>query len=345
MDNELLRDIFTDSISESVKNTTRKDKEHPLKRIVLPGEYETAKQVSVNTETAFKVVFEENKEWLLSLKPRLLNINDYSESSSALAEIRAYSYLLIAGVLVKPISINKSSPTAEFSVDENNETVFIEVHAKQSNSLEAEELEKFYNKTPQFQKGQVWCVGEHIVSPFGKPETSEVTTENVISKIAPIKNKEHQFSAIDTSILWLDFQDETWQLLMTIAQLLPVSTWNGAFFSGGIWYAFYGWKDAPIFENFSLECPFMSPIIKMRHEGRFQKRTNLDAVVISFPRATVVLENPESQKPIKPWLWRKLISMPWFNFEYSYLNWPNPNLRQKLESQRNTLIALSNLAE
>ncbi len=54
MNNELLRNIFTDSEIESVKNTTRKDKEHPLKRIILPNKPNTiARQVSVNTEKAF----------------------------------------------------------------------------------------------------------------------------------------------------------------------------------------------------------------------------------------------------------------------------------------------------
>ncbi len=307
------------------------------------------------------MVFEENKKWLSILKPRLLDINDYSESSSALAEIRAYDYLLEAEILVRPLP-RKSYPTSDFSIEENNEKVSLEVYAKQLNGIESKDLENFYNERPQFQEGKNTYTKVHIITPFGKPKENENifesfeelsreqkqqenTTEIAIKKIAFIKDKENQLSATETSILWLDFQDEDWDLLMKVNQLLPVITWHGLFYSGAIWYAFYGCKDAPIFENFSIESPFLTPINKMRHEGRFQTSTNIDAVVISFPRATVVLENPESQKPIKPWLWRKLISMPWFNFEYSYLNWPNPNLKQKLESQRNTLIALSNLAE
>lgn len=360
MDNESLRLIFTDSDIESVKNTRRKDKNHPLKRILFPDN-QTDIQVSGNTERAFKRIVEENKEWLLSLKKRLLDFGDYSEASSALAEIRAYHYLLEAGILVRPLP-RKSSATPDFSIEENNEKVSLEVHAKQLNGIESKDLENFYNEKPQFQEGENICIEEYVIAPFGKPKEKknilesfeelnkeqkqqENTTEIAIKKIASIKDEENQFSPTETSILWLDFQDEVWNLCMNVNQLLPVISWHGDFYSGAVWYAFYGWENAPIFENFSIESPFLTPINKMLSEGRFQRRTNIDAVVISFPSKTVVFENPNSQKPIKPWLWRKLINMPWFNFEYSYLNWPNPNLKQKLEIQKNTLIALSNLAE
>lgn len=78
----------------------------------------------------------------------------------------------------------------------------------------------------------------------------------------------------------------------------------------------------------------------MLHDGRFLQTTKLDAVIVSLPRNTMILENPESAKPIEPWLHRKLLLLPRLNIEYSYLNWPVRNLKQRIELQRETLTAL-----
>lgn len=88
----------------------------------------------------------------------------------------------------------------------------------------------------------------------------------------------------------------------------------------------------------------VNDVVKMRHQGRFRQETKLDAVVVSFSRDTIILENPYSRKPIKPWLWKRLVVLPRFNFEMSYTNWPAVNLRPRIELEQEKLIALSSIA-
>jgi hypothetical protein len=191
----------------------------------------------------------------------------------------------------------------------------------------------------------------HRTVPLGRPKIVKTITENplietiteeAISKLASIKQTERQMSSEETSILWLDFQDEIWNLLDTRDRVLPLKTHNNAFQSGELWYAFYGWKDAPIYEEFRWDM-LLGDVVKMRHEGRFRQDTKLDAVVISFSGDTIILENPYSQKPIKPWLWKRLVLLPRFNFEMSYTNWPAVNLRQRIELEKEKLIGLSSI--
>lgn len=341
-----LKLILNDSEIEYITNTTLKDRCHPVKRLLYPRDrVERDFQVVVNTERALRHLIQHHRQWLMNLKPRLLNIDDYSTSSGALGEIRAFGYLLEAGILVNPISGNG----ADFWVEYDQEKVLVEVHSKQFHHKESESLENFYNylrgENTKIYQNEGWVVGEHISVPCGKPKKHENVTENAISKLSAIKQREHQMSRDHTSILWLDFQDEIWDLLDTVDRVLPVRTWNSAFYSGELWYAFYGWKDAPIFEEFRFDMPyFLGQQVKMRHEGRFRNSTKLDAVIITFSRNTVILENPSSEKAIKPSLWKKLVFLPWFKFEYSYTNWPVADLIHRFDLDKQKLITLSNVS-
>ena len=332
---------LSESEIENIRNTSIKDRCHPVKRLLYPKDRgERDFQVIKNTERALRHLQQHHTQWLRNLKPRLLNIDDYSNSSGALGEIRAFGAILEAGISVEPIIENG----ADFGVEDNQEKVFIEVHSKQLHDKESESLEKFYNdlrnERTESDRNTGWVIAEHRTVPYGKPQEGENVTENAISKLCAIKQREHQMSTDYTSIIWLDFQDELWELLDTVDRVLPVRTWNRAFYSGALWYAFYGWEDAPIFEHFRLDR-LLGDVVKMRHPGRFRNSTKLDAVIISFSRNTVILENPFSKKAIKPSLWKKLIFLPWFNFEYSYTNWPAVNLRQRIELEQEKLIGLS----
>ena len=342
-----LKLLLDDAEIECITNTTVKDRCHPVKRLLYPrNEVERDSQVIENTERALRHLKQHHTQWLMNLKPRLLNIDDYSTSSGALGEIRAFGSILQAGISVKPISRNG----ADFLVEDNQEKVLIEVHSKQWYQPQSEALEKFNkdfrNEITKSDRKPGLVIREHKIVPFGEPQEGENVTENVISKLCAIKKSEHQMSTDYTSIIWLDFQDELWELLDTVDRVLPVRTLNKAFYSGEFWYAFYGWEDAPIFQDFSLDMP-NDVEKKMRHPGRFRnstKPTKLDAVIISFPRNTVILENPFSKKAIKPSLWKKLTFLPWFNFEYSYTNWPAMNLIQRIELEEEKLKKLIELS-
>jgi len=90
-----------------------------------------------------------------------------------------------------------------------------------------------------------------------------------------------------------------------------------------------------------IEAGACRSLNKMRHDGRFRQNTKIDAVIVSFPKDTIILENPFSRKPVQAWLWRKLTLLPDFNFELSHLNWPRADLSQRIETQKITLEALA----
>lgn len=348
MNSEFLTSIFEQEELESIKKAPNQDRKHPLKRLLFP-EVERDSQVSINTEIAIRHILPKHRDWILKLKKRLLALDDYSHSSSALSEIRAFGDLLMCGISVEPVITSKSKKTPEFVVMNQDPKVFIEVHAKQINNEEAKSLSAFIKNPFASKTGNTYSnkkckvsVAEHICTPFGKPKLRESVTENVISKIAQRKNNEGQFSENAPSILWLDFQDESWDMLssLMVKKTLPVMSANGAFYSGDIWYAFYGWKGAPIFENFSLNLPY--DFNKMSHCGRFRDpNTKIDAAIISFERDIVILENPWSQKPVNPSLWKQFFSHKWFNFEYSYMNWPTYNLSERIKLDQQKIMAIA----
>lgn len=336
-----LRSIFDSGQIETIKNLRWKDRRHPLQRLLFPQERDA--RVAYNTGVALYAVFEHDARWMLAQKHRLLSIDSYNDVSSVLGEVRAYGSLIHCELQVKPGAIGSVSEPDFFIEDK----VYIEVHAKQPEPSEALSLEQHNNARFQSQPSEGVSVRMHFYAPFGSPKRGESITRNAIQKLAQIKQKEEakqQFSDVLASILWLDFQDEAWNLIITANDAIPLISHQGGFYSCPLWYAFYGWKGAPVFQGEMVEGGIKRAADKMRHDGRFRQGTKIDAVIASFPRATVILENPFSRKPVQPQLWRKLTRLQNFTLELSHINWPQADLKQRIEIQKNALEALANEA-
>lgn len=326
---------FTDEEISRIKNFQFKGGlSHPIKSILFPDNNNSP--LANNTMRALRII---DKNWILSKKRRLLNFKEYGEAASVLGEIRAYGYLMECKLSVKPTSTN-STRTPDFEIKNGNEKVLIEVFNRLYNENELKALDEFHGETIPLKQGQA-ISRTHSVFPFGKPKSGENVSENIISKLSNTKEEKGktQLSENYTSILWLDFQDDIWWIF-DANRVFPIITRDGLIHSGEIWYAFYGWKGAPIFERRTLDLIRINDYPKMKHEGRFRQPTIVDAVIMVFPQYTVILENPNSLKPVKPWLWEKLISLPNFNYEYSYLNWPKDNLKKRVELQKQLIKAL-----
>lgn len=230
-----------------------------------------------------------------------------------------------------------AKPEPDFHISSGSSQARVEVFSKQMDDVEADELRVFRRELLEFPANRRWANKEHWVTPFGKPKPYELVTENVINRVAAIKQDDRQLSDSETSILWLDFQDETWQLVMRADAAVPISTWNGELFSGGIWYAHYGWKGAPIFEGHSGESGLSSHVQPMQHDGRFRRGTKADLVFISLPKGTIALENPESSKLASNPPWDRMIDLPWFALEMSWCDWPARNLSARIDLERATI--------
>ena len=324
---------LTDSDLDNIKSIKKKHEEHPLKRLLCSDD-EAAKQTLCNTSRALKNILFKKREWLSkSIRKRLLNKKDFTESSSVLAEIRGLGYLLEAGFDIDFKKLNESRP--EYWIKKGSDEAIVEVHSKHMSAEEMKALENHHNQ-PFDSTDSPIQFREHIITPFGKPKNGkENTTINVIQKLAGIKNVENQFSKNITSILWLDFQGETWSMAPRPRSIFPVSSWREGFYSGEFWYAFYGWKGCPVFEGMTHRH-----IKKMQHDGRFYQTTNIDAVVISLLNTTLIMENPNSAKKIKNNFIENIFRLPWYRHEYSYLNWPAQNLQKRLDYDIENILAL-----
>ena len=58
--------------------------------------------VAANTENAARSILRKDKNWITKLKPRLLDTSDFTNSSSALGEIRGFGALLNTAIAVNP---------------------------------------------------------------------------------------------------------------------------------------------------------------------------------------------------------------------------------------------------
>lgn len=144
-----------------------------------------------------------NKQWLSSLKSRMMEIKDYTTSSAALGELRAYGYLLMAGVEVKPVPCQKGIGTPEFECSFNGNPFIVEVHSKQMNNEETRAYQEFKKEETTAP------VRMHTITPFGKPDANkpgDTVCLNAISKICAMKQRGHQLSKEIPSIIWLDYQ-------------------------------------------------------------------------------------------------------------------------------------------
>ncbi|HKO98132.1 MAG TPA: hypothetical protein VJU86_14135 [Pyrinomonadaceae bacterium] len=332
----LLQSLFTSAELSFLKAVRRKDRRHPWRRLFFPNEEDTA--FIDNTSQALGLIFERDKGWIERKKRQLRSVESFEAASSLLGEIRAYGSLLSVGLETRSGKVgSKSEP--DFLVENH---VFVEVHTKQSEPNEACALDRF-NQGSKLTTSD--STGIHANSPFGAPNRDDSVTRIAIQKLAQIKQKEeevkNQFSALNPSILWLDFQDETWNGIIDASFAKPLTVWNEEYYSGPLWYAFYGWTGAPVFQGETkLQRPRRT-VTRMEHDGRFRRGTKIDAVVASLPRDTIILENPSSQQPIQSWIGDKLGSLPNFNSDYSFVDWPNGNLSARVASQKASLEALA----
>ena len=333
---------FTDREKQLVKDVVLEDRRHPLARLIFPTKRDC--QAVANTEQPLRDVHERDPDWLKKVKPRLLNTQDYSEAASALAELRAYGYMIEAGIPAVPVKEN-SEKSPDFGIEFDGNRLPVEVYSKQMNKEEREALARFHNEPIQAKPGQNIICREHETTPFGKPKCGENVTENVISKIAGIKEEDKQLSRELPSILWLDFQDETLDLVLEADAAFPLMSDREGLYAGGVWYAFYGWKGAPIFEGKSTEERACRTFVRMQHKGRFRGGTLADTAVLAFGQSTVILDNPWSNKQLPPAISSALIRLPWFSIERSQMNWPVKDLLQRIDVTKRCVERMAEVAK
>ena len=314
------------------------------------------------TENAARLIYRHNPDWLKELKARLLATDDYTHASSALGEMRAYGALLETWMNVSPgpkVPYSKASP--EFGVDNGDGDVIVEVHTRQLDNAEADGLKKHQEElrlahkeaVAQVQsKGgtkNVVTIGEKEVFPTGAPnpeKKGDTWVTNTISRIASIKEKEHQIDPERPFVLWLDLQDySVWGFALNLEFFRPLFSEgrDGFINSGPLWFALYGKKGDPLL--YSRGFDYRS--LPLAHDGRFYQTmtkshgepTRISAVVYSTVGATMVMENPNAVRPLPEKFRAALMKVPDFRLDLSIMEWDPGLVSLTIEQDRKMVVA------
>lgn len=295
-------------------------------------------------------------DWLASIKSRIVQTADFAEAASALAEIRCYGAMLEAGFELRPVATSKvkgvATPDFEFVLD--GEDGAVEVTTKLEHDAQVErakaiaegqDLQGVERSVFETKAGKATFTA-YESHPFGAPhpgKAGDTTQTNAISRICSIKAKETQYADGKPSLLWIDFRDlGTWPNILSPDNAFPLmSGRNGTLTSGAIWYGFYGWKGAPVFEE---DRPGIQSYSTMGHYGRFNpgtpKPSRYSAAIICLVEKTLLFENPLATVPLSPMLRTQLTRLPRFDISYAVAEWQTGDLQKKLEVENSLITAL-----
>ena len=325
---------------------------HPLVSAALrPGARQQPRQISVNTCRALQHVLRQFPDWPRNLKPRLLDAKDWSNAQSALAEIRACGGLLEARFPIQLGGRNiATGAKAEFHITMDQTETVIEVWGRNLGEGDrkriAAELEASA-KTEHVTGGTI-TISSAAVAPFGAPtpgKKGDTILTNIISRIAAIKEREHQAHDQRPFVLWIDLQSEGALMFDFSPHHQPLSSWNGVVTSGGYWHALYGRKGDILLEPSGR---FVHRTM-MQHEGRYYQTmkkhdgsTRISGCIFSSPKTTAILEHPAAPFPLTASFRRQLLQLPWFSIALSLANWSEHLVERQLAVQREYITAVIN---
>ena len=297
--------------------------------------------------------WDDGAKWLKEKTEKLLDLKGVNNASAAMAEIRAFGGLIESGFKVEPVE-ETDKPTPDFVATTRDQTVAFEVAAKHQDKEQDKLREGIYNAmhgngpVPPSVEHSVYqnrhgsikiSVSEH--HPGGKPnpeKPNDSAQTNFISRVCAIKGCEKQIPNDKASVLIIDFNDfgRPMAPLTLIDQTEPAIACLYGFTSGALWYAFYGWKEAPVFEG---DMRF-----KMEHDGRFRLKgkqsSKLSAALIVLPEHVVCFENPSAAFPLTESTRLCLTRFPRFDLKHSVLDWYQGDVEQQLKLDRRMITAL-----
>jgi hypothetical protein len=216
-------------------------------------------------------------------------------------------------------SVPYSNVSPEFGVDAGDGAVIVEVHARQLDGSQAQGLQEHHEDllrthrdavakaNVEGRRGNVVTTGATELFPTGVPDPGkpgDSVLTNTISRFAGIKSKETQIDPELPFVLWLDIHDPTvWGLDVADQLFSPLYSQQigGKVNCGPFWFALYGRKGDPLLASRGYDYRSMP----MAHEGRFKQvmkshggQSRVSAVVFSFPKGTVLMENPNAVRPL-----------------------------------------------
>ncbi len=294
--------------------------------------------------------------WLRDLVPRLTDVLDASGSSSALAEVRAYGGLLECGFSVSPIPRTDDS-TPDFNVDAGDGEMTVEVFAKHQDKDEDDTVAlmgESYGPFPDTihrshrmvqdankQEARELIITTAAICPGGVPDSSkpgDSVQANLISRICGVKKNECQIPGDKPAVLIIDFchfGGPDMSSFTKVDQAFPIVSGHRGITSGALWYAVYGWKNTPVFQEGHKEFK------RMGHDGRFRlagdRKSKLSAVLMVLNDCSVLLENPWATKRLTHRARMKLCRYPWFDLSHSIADFHTGDCDTQLQIHHNVI--------
>lgn len=303
-------------------------------------------EVLTNQSVAIVANAAKNIDWLRALHPRLVRLDDHEEAAAALAELRAYGAFVEAGFAVTPIP-RAATTTPDFTVDAGDGAVVVEVFTKNQDAAQKAFLAQIRaGNTPpgvgrSIFKGKRFSMTTTVATlqPGGAPDPAkpdDSTQANMISRVCAAKADETQLPNDRPSLVWIDFRNfGLWPEVLTLEQSAPLMSGHHGLTSGALWYAFYGWRGAPIFEE---DVPLHERVVTMGHNGRFRltgaKKTKLSGAILVLHDGLILLENPWAAHPLPGRARRFSERLPWFDLGRSICNWAPGDALALAESGR-----------
>jgi hypothetical protein len=327
-----VRDLLTYAeLSEIEKAPLIPTGRHPT---WYPIFYDEPKTVEFLTNQSVALVAQAGGiDWLRALHGRLTRLEDPEDAAAALAELRAYGGLLHAGFGVSPIAQSEVA-APEFSVDAGDESIVVEVFTKHQYDEHKHLLSGIAaGGTPpgveRFATKGEYATIETTVSvlqPGGAPDPTRSPYSiraDLISRVCAATGDETQLSDKAPSLLWIDFRSfGPWPEAMKLEQAAPLISGRDGLTSGALWYAFYGWRGAPIFEDGFFP---RDRVVSMEHDGRFritgEKKTKLSGAILVLSDGLILLENPWTAHPLSDRARRLCERLPCFDLGRAVCNW------------------------
>jgi hypothetical protein len=280
-------------------------------------------------------------------------MDDISSASSSLAEIRSYGGLLECGFSVIPIP-RRDDSTPDFCIDAGGGQITVEVFAKHQDNEQDRLLDAVHSKDgvlPDGVERRTQTAGNRTITttiveltPAGKPNPTkphDSVQANMISRVCAIKQNEKQIPDDRPALLVMDFAHFGGPVaakFLKSGQAAPVESGHHGITCGSIWYAMYGWKGAPIFEEGSRK------LVRMGHDGRFRldgkKKTKLSAVLVVMSESAVLLENPWATHRLSDLARLTLCQFPWFEIARSIADWHSGDADQQVTIHRRMIETL-----
>lgn len=196
-------------------------------------------------------------KWLADLVPRLIDLEDPSNASSALAEMRAYGALLESGFKVAPISRQKGTNTPDFTINAGDGRVVVEVFAKHQDRSQDVVVEAIHSplgtalppeveRTTHVQGERSITFTTGLVAPFGQPDPKKAGDSiqaNAVQRLCGIKSNEKQLPSDAPVLLVVDFVHfggPHASSFVSAEEAWPVMKGHHGLSCGPLWYAMYG---------------------------------------------------------------------------------------------------------